>query len=123
MGTPKTDPDYEHSEAALREKDGRSLTDRMARWLDGATDDTSAELMREAIDEINSLSMALHLADSATQVAVATERHRLSKDALRLARAETEAERKRLAQVVRDFPNWLGAQGKRELLTAMGFEA
>ena len=76
MGTPKTDPDYEHSEAALREKDSRSLTDRMARWLDGATDDTSAELMREAIDEINALHMALHHAESATQVAAATERKR-----------------------------------------------
>lgn len=76
MGTPKTDPDYEHSEAALREKDGLSLIDRMARWLDGATDDTSAELMREAIEEINALHMALHHANSATQVAVATAREK-----------------------------------------------
>lgn len=50
MGTPKTDPDYEHSEAALREVD--SLVKRMQRWLDGRTDDTSGQLMREAIAEL-----------------------------------------------------------------------
>lgn len=33
------------------------------------------------------------------------------------------AERERLAQIVRDFPAWLGPQAKRELLAAMGFEA
>lgn len=33
------------------------------------------------------------------------------------------ADRERLAQVVRDFPHWLGAQAKRDLLAAMGIEA
>lgn len=32
------------------------------------------------------------------------------------------AERERIAQVVRDFPHWLGPQAKRELLAAMGLE-
>lgn len=33
--------------------------------------------------------------------------------------AATAAERERLAQIVRNFPHWLGEQAKRELLEAM----
>lgn len=44
-------------------------------------------------------------------------------DAMAEIAAAVAAERERLAQVVRDFPHWLGAQAKRDLLAAMGFEA
>jgi len=35
------------------------------------------------------------------------------------AAEQVAAERERCAQVVRDFPHWLGAQAKRELLLAL----
>ena len=61
MGTPKTDPDYEHSEAALREKYGRSLIERMTRWLDGSVEYRSTELIQEAVEELQALGMALQM--------------------------------------------------------------
>lgn len=80
MGTPKTDQDYEHSEAALREKDGRSLIERMARWLDGSVEYRSTELIQEAVEELQALGMALHMTESSIAMAIATERQACVKE-------------------------------------------
>ena len=80
MGTPKTDQDYEHSEAALREKDGRSLIERMTRWLDGSVEYRSTELIQEAVEELQALGMALHMTESSIAMAIATERQACVKE-------------------------------------------
>jgi len=80
MGTPRTDPDYEHSEAALREKDGRSLIERMTRWLDGSVEYRSTELIQEAVEELQALGMALHMTESSIAMAIATERQACVKE-------------------------------------------
>lgn len=40
-------------------------------------------------------------------------------EARQIAAQEVAAERERCAQVVRDFPHWIGPHAKRELLAAM----
>lgn len=69
------------------------LVNRISRWLDGRTDDTSGKLLKEAVIEINAQSMLLMLADSAVAVAVATEREECAKecDAIRATTGSTTA--------------------------------
>lgn len=43
------------------ERHVRTLVERMRRWLDGATDDTSDELIRLAVDEIEALNRQIEL--------------------------------------------------------------
>ena len=69
------------------------LVNRISRWLDGRTDDASGQLLKEAQIEINAMSMLLMLADSALNVAVATEREECAKacDAIRVTTGSTTA--------------------------------
>ena len=87
MGTPKTDPDYEHSEAALRDEEAEAviacLGDDAAKLREtnpeceiAANMEAAATLLEALRAEVADLSMALHQADSATQVAVATAREK-----------------------------------------------
>lgn len=91
MGTPKTDPDYEHSEAALREEQADAVIAclgddaqllRLANQECEIADnmEAAADLIEALRDEVRELSMALHMTESTVAVAVATERQACVKE-------------------------------------------
>lgn len=87
MGTPKTDPDYEHSEAALRDEevdaviaclgdDAAKLREENPECEIAANMEAAAAMLEALRAEVHDLGMALHHSDSATRVAVATAREK-----------------------------------------------
>ena len=56
-----TDADNRPAVVGQVERPVRPLVERMRLWLDGATDDTSAELMRLAVDEIDAMNRQIEL--------------------------------------------------------------
>jgi len=91
MGTPKTDPDHEHSEAALRDEEADAviacLRDDAAKLREDnpeceiAANMEAAAAMLEALRaEVRELGMALHMTESTVAVAVATERQACVKE-------------------------------------------
>lgn len=91
MGTPKTDPDYEHSEASLRDEDTDAviacLGDDAAKLREDNPEceiasnmEAAAALLDALRDEVRELGMALHMTESTVAVAIATERRACVKE-------------------------------------------
>lgn len=85
MGTPKTAPDYEHSEAALREEAADAVVAclgddaQMLRLANPECEiagnmEDAANLIESLRAEVAELSMALHMHESFIAMAIATER-------------------------------------------------